>query len=371
MEQLNYFSADYQITADSKSDAETIARNICIEQSVEMPPEVVPAHVRSSIAALESIEFISEMRWRARIRFPKLLVGFEPTQFLNVLFGNSSLQPGIKLLDTDGAYLNELLPGPSFGIPGIRKLLNIHDRALSCTALKPIGLTPGELAERTYKFSSGGIDIIKDDHGLANQSSADFRSRVISCVRAVRKGEQKSGKRTLYFPNITTSPSQTVNRYEEAVSLGADGVLISPQLSGLETLCELSAIGSIPVMAHPALSGSFLIHDSQGIAAPLYLGKLWRSFGADCVIYPNARGRFTFGLDLCKKINRQCRAKLGGFHPTFPTPGGGIDRDSVSVWLNEYGKDTILLIGGSLYQHPDGLERAAQEFQHILEHHGK
>ena len=370
MEHQNYFSADYQITADSRSDAETIAKNICIEQSVEMPPEVVPVHVRSSIAALESIEFISEKRWRARIHFPKLLVGTDPTQFLNVLFGNSSLQPGIKLLDTDTAYLNELLPGPSFGIPGIRKLLDIHNRALSCTALKPIGLSPGELAERAYKFSSGGMDIIKDDHGLANQSTADFRTRVISCVRAVRKGEQKTGKRTLYFPNITTSPAQTVKRYEEAVSLGADGVLVSPQLAGLETLSELSAIGSVPVMAHPAFSGSFFIHDSQGIAAPLYLGKLWRSFGADCIIYPNTRGRFSFDLDLCKEINRQCRAELGDIHPSFPTPGGGINRDSVSHWLNEYGKDTILLIGGSLYQNPNGIEQAAQEFQHTLENHG-
>jgi ribulose-bisphosphate carboxylase large chain len=371
MEHENYFSVEYLISADSRDDAESFAQNICIEQSVEMPPESVPDHVRSSIALLHSLEKSTENRWKAIIHFPEFLADHDPTQLLNVVFGNSSLQPGIKVLDVDSIYLSKILPGPSFGISGIRKLLNVPERSLCCTALKPIGLSPADLAERAYKFSSGGIDIIKDDHGLANQRTADFRSRVISCVRAVRKGEQNSGKRTLYFPNITTSPSGIIQRYEDAVSLGADGVLISPQLAGLEILSELTRLGSVPVMAHPAFSGSYVIHENQGISAPLYYGKIWRAFGADCVIYPNARGRFSFDLTTCKEINNQCRAEFGGIKPSFPTPGGGIDRDSVKNWLNEYENDTILLIGGSLYQHPEGIEFAAKEFQHTLESYGQ
>jgi len=34
-----------------------------------------------------------------------------------------------------------------------------------------MGLTNKELAELASKFALGGIDIIKDDHGLANQNS--------------------------------------------------------------------------------------------------------------------------------------------------------------------------------------------------------
>lgn len=370
MENQKYFSVKYLISADSRDKAENIAQNICIEQSVEMPPEVVPEHVRSSIALLHSLENSSESRWNAVIQFPESLVDHDPTQLLNVIFGNSSLLPNIQVLDVDSDYLSNILHGPSFGISGIRKLLDITDRALCCTALKPIGLSPADLAERAYKFSSGGIDIIKDDHGLVNQHSADFRSRVISCVRAVRKGEQKSGKRTLYFPNITSSPSGITERYEDAVSLGADGVLVSPQLTGLEILSELSRLGSVPIMAHPAFSGSIVIHEKQGIFAPLYFGKMWRAFGADCIIYPNAGGRFSFDLKMCKEINKQCRVDFGGIRPSFPTPGGGINRDSVRDWLNEYGNDTILLIGGSLYQHPEGIEYAAIEFQQTLQSNG-
>jgi len=366
MENPAIFRVVYQITAENGFDAEQIAQNICIEQSVEMPLDAVPHHVRSSVARLESISQTDTERWKAEIAFPSLLTGEDPTQLLNVIFGNSSLLPGIKVIGVDDSILTALLPGPAFGIDGIRELLDVHDRPLSCTALKPVGLSPEELAERAYHFASGGIDIIKDDHGLTSQESADFTSRLTECIAAVRNGEQKSGKRTLYFPNITCSPSKVLEQYWEAVDLGADGVLIAPQLTGLEILTEIARDASIPIMAHPSFSGSMVIHDTRGISAPLYYGKLWRAFGADCIIYPNARGRFTFTLELCKAINRQCRASISGIRASFPTPGGGINRDSVSGWVKEYDTDTIFLIGGSLYQHPGGLETATSEFQQRL-----
>lgn len=361
------FEVDYRITAVSKSDAEQTAENICIEQTVEMPAEAVPDHVKSSIAQLIKLEAASDNSWIAKIAFPAFLFGDDPTQFLNVLFGNSSLQPGIKITGLNSEKLHDFLPGPSFGIGGIRKRLGVYNRPLSCTALKPVGLSASELAERALQFSTGGIDIIKDDHGLASQVTAPFRARVRSCVTAIREGMERSGKRSLYFPNITTSPARVLDRYFEAIELGADGVLVSVQLCGPSILCELAREAQIPVMAHPAFSGSMVIHESQGITAPLYFGMLWRAFGADCIIYPNARGRFSFSVDLCKKINDQCITNIQGIKPAFPVPGGGINRDSLPRWMNEYENDTIFLIGGSLYQHPGGILQAASEFQKILQ----
>lgn len=369
MSTADSFSATYQLVDSSREEAEHAAANLCIEQSVEMPLESVPEHVQHSIASLESLTETEEGIWIANVSYPKHLVDGDRTQFLNVLFGNSSLQQNIKLVDVENSYLNELLPGPAFGISGIRKELNVIDRPLSCTALKPVGLSPSDLAERAYKFTRGGIDIIKDDHGLANQESASFYNRVASIVRAVNKGEDISGKRTLYFPNITCSPTKIADRYKMAVDLGANGVVISPQLSGLEILSELAEIGEMPIMAHPAFSGSFVIQPNQGISSAFYYGKLWRSFGADTVIYPNADGRFSFSIDECQDINNSCRSIIGMFNKSFPTPGGGINRDSMNRWMKEYGNDTIFLIGGSLYQHPAGIEAATKEFQQKLENY--
>jgi len=366
MNAVNNFYATYQFSASTKSEAEILAHSIAVEQSVEMPPETVPEEFKSYIAEVSELSNIGDNNWHATIQFSTGLVGSDPVQFLNVLFGNSSIKPNIKMVDVDRGFLSKICDGPSFGISGIRTLLKADNRALSCTALKPVGLTPAHLAERAYHFSRGGIDIIKDDHGLANQPSAPFKSRVQSVVRAVRKGEQISGKKTLYFPNITGSNSEVFDRFKLAADLGADGVLISPQLTGLSVMQELAAKSKLPIMAHPAFSGVFVNHPTGGITPELYYGLLWRAFGADAVIYPNAGGRFGFSEEQCMKINHQCRAKIAGLRTSLPTPGGGIDRKTIPSWLEKYGKETIFLIGGSLYQHPSGLEEAAREFQQML-----
>lgn len=361
------FQVTYRITAANRADAEQIAGAICVEQSVEMPLDAVPAHVSSSIAHLLSLSAIDDKHWDAKIGYPWHLFGDDPTQFLNVLFGNISLQPGIRVMDLDKEKLSDFLRGPSFGIRGIRELIDVFDRPLSCTALKPVGLSPDELAIRAEQFTAGGLDMIKDDHGLADQLCAPFRDRVKACVEAIDRGMYKSGKRTLYFPNITTSPHHIIDRYHEAVGFGADGVLVSAQLCGPAILNELASAGEVPVMAHPSFSGSLVINGSQGMEAPLHYGTLWRAMGADCVIYPNAMGRFSFTVEQCMDINSHCREEISGIKPSFPVPGGGINRDTLPDWVNRYGNDTVFLIGGSLYQHPEGLQPAAAEFQQRLQ----
>lgn len=363
-----FFSVTYQIQSKSEKEAHQISAALAVEQSVEMPVETVPSHLSKNIGSVESVSQISDTAWKAVIQFSTSLVDDDPTQFLNILFGNSSLQPGIKVLDIEREYLSKICNGPVHGIDQFRKKIGIEKRPLSCTALKPIGLKPGELAERAYQFTRGGIDMIKDDHGIANQSSANFKARVQSVVRAVRKGEQISGKKTAYFPNITGSAAEVIDRYMQAVELGADGVLISPQLTGLTQMHQLATSNMpLPIMAHPAFSGNFVNHPTGGFLPEIYYGLLWRAFGADFVIYPNARGRFSFSEDTCKAINNECRDSRLNLKTSFPTPGGGIDRDTISTWATKYGNDTVLLVGGSLYQHPDGLEKATKEFQQILE----
>jgi ribulose-bisphosphate carboxylase large chain len=356
----------YQLAADSRSQAEQIAENISIEQSVEMPAGTVPASASASLPSIEKVDPIDENLWKAVIHYPVSIIDSDPTQFLNVLYGNISLLDGIKLLDVHDQYFAELLSGPAFGIPGIRKLLNVHTRPLSCTALKPVGLSAVELAGRAGQFARGGIDIIKDDHGLADQSTAAFTERVSSCLKAIRDGEQRSGKRTCYFPNITTSPARLFSRFQQAVDLGAEGVLISPQLTGIEAMHEIAKTAQVPVMAHPAFSGPYVIPKRTGFSMELYYGKLWRAFGADAIIYPNAGGRFTFSKATCQALNLQMRKDFCTFKPSFPVPAGGIDLVSIPDWIKEYGKETIFLVGGSLYKQDTGIEQATATFQQML-----
>jgi len=364
----NSFYAEYHFFADNLPDAEQEAEKIAVEQTAELPPDTVPEKLKRYIGNVSDLKQMSEGRWQATINYRKELVSGDPVQFLNVLFGNISIKPGVQITDLDRNYLKELLPGPAFGINGIRSILGSDKRPLSCTALKPTGSSPSELAKKASAFTEGGIDIIKDDHGLANQPAANFEARVQQCTEAIRAGEQISGKKTLYFPNITGPLADLFKKIKIAQDLGADGLLISPQLTGLNSMEEIvRSETDLPVMAHPAFSGPYTIHKYSGFKPSIYFGLLWRALGADCIIYPNAGGRFSYTLQQCIDINSECRSSDLDMPASFSVPAGGIDRNSLKEWMKDYGRDTIFLIGGSLYQHPEGLKTAAKEFQKTLE----
>lgn len=368
MGKSSHFTLTFRVQAETELEAEQIAHHIRTEQTVEMPLPAVPKSAEHSIAELLSVQSTdSKGFWTVMIAFPSSIIGDDITQLINVLFGNISLLPGIKIMDADDQLFSSFNQGPSFGIDGIRTLLNKKKGALSCTALKPIGLTENELAERAFLFTKAGIDIIKDDHGLTNQATATFTNRVTACVNAVRKGEQYSGKKTLYFPNITSNPISVDQKFREAIELGADGVLLSPQLTGLETLSSLAKLELAPIMAHPAFSGSYVIHATHGFSPEFYYGKLWRALGADCIIYPNAGGRFGYSIESCLALNHQMHSEFSNFKPSLPSPAGGINLDSIPGLLNRYGTEIAYLVGGSLYNHKDGIEKATFEFIRLLE----
>lgn len=360
------FEVTYHISANSLSDAESVSEKIGVEQSVEMPLSALPGSAKKSLPETLLVSQIDDDRWKIVLSFPLQLVEGDANQFLNVLYGNISLYKGIKIVDISNSILENLFNGPSFGIEGIRNMAGIKKRPLSCTALKPVGLSPHELAERAYQFAMGGIDIIKDDHGLANQSSAGFKERVISCAEAIKRAKDKTGKRTLFFPNITTSAKDIFHNFELAIEAGADGVLVSPQLSGLSVLWDLAARAECPVMAHPAFSGAYVSSQNSGFTLDVFYGKLWRSMGADAIIYPNAGGRFPFSEDECLSLHKTCISDLCEFLQSFPVPAGGIQLSSIKKWIEFYGTETLFLVGGSLYTQKKGIKSAAEQFQKIL-----
>jgi len=100
------------------------------------------------------------------------------------------------------------------------------------------------------------------------------------------------------------------------------------------------------------LAGAFF-GENHGILPEVLLGDVFRVLGADGVIYPNVGGRFPFDDRTCQAINERLRGDLGNIRPALPAPGGGIDVKIVPHWLGQYGPDTILLIGASLYRQGD------------------
>jgi ribulose-bisphosphate carboxylase large chain len=353
-----WFTATYRVR--SAADAiDARAQAIALEQSIEAPlAAVTDARVlREVVAQVADVSAVASGVFDVRIRLAVETTGFEAGQLLNMLFGNTSLHDDVTLVDADfpDSFVAHF-GGPRVGIDGIRKLTGAYGRALTCTALKPQGLAPMELAAIAGTFASAGIDVIKDDHGLADQSSAPFAQRVRAVQRAVDKANDDTGGHAIYAPSFTGHFGQMARQLDEARAVGVRAILVAPMISGAGSLTALARSSGMPIIAHPALAGV------AGIAPPLLLGKLFRLFGADATIFPNAGGRFSWPAEACHELVQAARAPWHGLAPMLPVPAGGMSVARVPEMHERFGTDTMLLIGGGLLVSRDSLAERAREF---------
>jgi ribulose-bisphosphate carboxylase large chain len=345
----------YELTLREGERAEARAREIALEQTVELPDGCYPDGIEEAVVGrLEDLEELGGGRWSLTLSYAPVLVGSEAPQLLNLLFGNVSMYPGTRVTDLElPPSVVGYFPGPRHGIAGVQAACGApQGRPLLCTAAKPVGLSPAELAGICKSLALGGIDVVKDDHGVTDQATAPFRERVERCQAAVEEANAETGHSTLYFPNVTASVSELPERVVLARSLGCRGVLVSPFITGLDTVRWLAAESEMIVATHPTLSGS-LLTEGHGVASDLMLGLILRLLGADAVIYVNAGGRFPVGEAECEAINARLRQPYHGLAPALPVPGGGVDVARVPYWVDRYGSDVMFLIGSSLYAQGD------------------
>jgi len=364
------FSVTYRLFG-SEQEARSRAEDICIEQTVEFPADEVPEGIiRDHVfGRIESFMRHDDESFIAVISYAVEIAAGELTQFLNVVFGNSSIKPGIRVehLDISQSLLRNF-KGPRFGREGIRKLLNVPKRPLLSTAIKPMGLSCRELADLAYQFARGGMDMIKDDHGLTDQCCAPFEERVKQCAEAVRRAYSETGQTSLYIANITAPHREIMTRARVAKSAGAGGLMVAPGIIGFDLMRELADDDDIglPVMTHPALQGSF-VTSRNGISHGVIFGQLARLAGADATIFPNFGGRFSFSREECREIVAGTIEPMGHLKTIFPAPGGGMSLARVPEMLETYGQDLIFLIGGGLFKHGPDLVENCRYFRNMVE----
>ncbi len=340
--------------AESRARAEALAA----EQSVEMPLAAIrDARVLSEIVAtVEAIRPLGE-HFEVVLGIAPATTGYEASQLANMLFGNCSLQPEVELMDVafPPGY-EKSFAGPRYGIDGLRTLTGAHGRPLTCTALKPQGAPIEHLAGLARAFALAGIDVIKDDHGIANQAYGPFAERVPAVQRAVAEANRESGGRTLYAPTFSGGPLALAAQTRIAKDCGVKLALVAPMLVGLPAFVELQSQLDLPVMAHPAFAGA------NRIAPAVLLGKLFRLFGADATIFPNHGGRFSYDRDTCLAIANAAREPWNDVRATLPVPAGGMSVERVPEMVANYGNEVMLLIGGGLLAAGDELPRASRDF---------
>ena len=347
------FRVTYLVRA-AAGDVAARAEALLLEQTVELPRAVAardPWVADHILGCVEEIRPAGVDLHRVTIAQPLATTAGDPAQFLSVLFGNCSLQPDVLLADVelpDAAF--DWLPGPRAGVAGLRELTGVSGRPLLATALKPMGLKPAQLAALCGTFARAGIDLIKDDHGLADHPFCPFEARVEACLAAIEAAARETGRRALYVPNLTGTPDRVRRQLEFARRAGVSAVMLSPMVVGLPLLHELAVRvrrapdhGASGLRRCPARGGTGTLRQ----ALPLVRG---------------GRGH----LSACRRALQLQRGDLPRHRRRAPgaAPAGaaGVPRagrrhpvERVGELLEFYGNDCILLIGGSLYQSGDGL----------------
>lgn len=352
------FKVTYRVTASDAAEARQRAEGIALEQTVEIPRDIVPTgFIEDEILGLvESIDTEDGNHFNAVISYSPETAGPDLIQLLNVIFGNSSIQHGIRVVGFDpGTEIRNRYPGARFGVAGLRKLTGRKQGGLIAPVIKPMGSTSDELAEIAYRCALAGADLVKDDHGLANQSSAPFQSRVVKVAAAVARANSETGGNCLYFPNLAGAPHQIMEQAMFAKHAGAHGLLVMPGLFGFGSIFELAnepELG-LPIMAHPSFLGSYVLSADTGFSHAVMFGVLQRLAGTDISVFPNLGGRFGFTREECISIAAACTDPDGIGIPMLPSPGGGMSPERAAEMQAMYGQDVVYLLGGSLLRYGD------------------
>ncbi len=370
--------ASYLVSSHEPFDVEKRAGSVALGQTTDTWTPVEQHDVRRlerHRGVVLDVQPLKETSGRCTAEFT---IGFPPenTQgdiatLLVMTFGKVSLDGRIRLVDLKlpESFL-ERLPGPRFGVGGLRKLLGVPERPLTMSIFKPcVGLPPAELAEMFRLQALGGSDIVKDDEILPDLDICPTEARLDACLAAGEAAYSETRQRTLYALNLTGPVTELVERARDLVSKGANCLLVNVLAYGyplLEALARDSKV-AVPIVAHPALSGGLGSAPEHGISYRILLGTLMRAAGADAVLFPSSYGSVALPPFETEAIRNALTEPLGPMGAVLPGPSAGIHPGMVPQILADYGKDVIINAGGGVHGHPGGARAGALSFRQAVD----
>ncbi|OMF62526.1 2,3-diketo-5-methylthiopentyl-1-phosphate enolase [Paenibacillus sp. FSL R5-0490] len=364
---------------DEKHNPEKKAEEIALGLTVgswthlpELEKQQLKKH-KGRVVSVETFTKDAESKETAaiiKIAYPAVNFSPDLPAILTTVFGKLSLDGKIKLLDLQ--FSNELknfFPGPRFGIEGLREKLNVYDRPLLMSIFKGVlGKDMDFLTSQLREQAMGGIDLVKDDEILFENSLTPLEARIKEGKKVLRQVYEETGHRTLYAVNLTGRSFELRDKARKASSLGADLLLFNVFSYGLDVLQSLREDDEIElsIMAHPAVSGALSASSVYGISYPLLLGKLLRYAGADLSLFPSPYG--SVALEKTQALSIADSLTVNDFcKRTFPVPSAGIHPGLVPLLFEDFGIDSVINAGGGVHGHPDGARGGGLAFRQAID----
>ncbi|MCQ6265477.1 2,3-diketo-5-methylthiopentyl-1-phosphate enolase [Fictibacillus sp. WQ 8-8] len=306
-----------------------------------------------------------------KIAYPAANFTADLPAILTTVFGKLSLDGEVKLIDLDfSPELASAFPGPSFGIDGIRNQLGVFERPLLMSIFKGvIGRDLQYFKNQLKEQALGGVDLVKDDEILFDNPLTPFEERIKAAKEVLTATEQETGHKTLYAVNLTGRTYDLKDKAKKAAELGASALLFNVFAYGLDVLQSLAEDPdvSLPIMAHPALSGAITPSEFYGISNRLLLGKLLRLAGADLVLFPSPYGSVALRKEDAIGIAGELTEKDANWKGAFPVPSAGIHPGLTPLLLQDFGIESIINAGGGVHGHPGGAVDGGRAFRDAID----
>lgn len=329
-------------------------------------------------------------RWKgpvAWVNYPAEL--WEPGNLPQLLSGVAGNIFGMKavrwlrLLDLHlPAWYLRGFRGPHDGIPGLRRRLTIARRPLTATVPKPkLGWSAEEHARLGYEAWMGGIDLIKDDENLTDQSFNRFATRVELLTKARHKAERETGDVKSALINVTGETREALRRARLLSDRGWEYAMVDVVTAGwsaLQTLREEFEDLDLAIHAHRAMHAMFTKDERHGMAMPC-LAKLLRVVGVDQLHAGTVVGKLVSprhevlaSADALRARRVRAREGLldqdwGSIRPAFPVASGGLHPGIVPDVMRIFGPDQVIQLGGGVHGHPNGTRAGARALLDVIE----
>jgi ribulose-bisphosphate carboxylase large chain len=300
---------------------------------------------------------------------------FEPENMPNILssvagnvFGLRALK-NLRLNDIDfPSKLVKSFKGPKYGIEGIRKLLNIYDRPLVGTIIKPkIGLKTVDHAKVAYEAWVGGCDIVKDDENLSSQKFNPFEERLVKTLEGRDKAEKETGEKKGYMVNITAETEEILKRAEYVFKNGGEYVMIdilTCGFSALQTLREQNF--NLVIHGHRAGHAAFTKNPKHGISMRV-IAKVARILGVDQLHAGTVVGKMFETKEEVLENYEVLKTGMSGLKPVLPVASGGLHPGLVPALMKFFGKDLVIQAGGGIHGHKNGTSAGATAMRQAVD----
>ena len=258
--------------------------------------------------------------------------------------------------------------GPKYGVNGIRTLLNVQDRPLVGTIIKPkLGLKINDHAKVAYDAWVGGCDIVKDDENLSSQHFNPFNDRVVATLEMRDLAETETGEKKVYMVNVTSETKKMLKRAQFVRDHGGKYIMIdilTCGFSALQTLREQNF--NLVIHAHRAGHAAFTKNPKHGISMKV-IAKIARIIGVDQLHVGTVVGKMS---ETREEVSENCevlRTKLDGFKKVLPVASGGLYPGLVPVLMGFFGNDFVIQAGGGIHGHTEGTVSGAMAMRQAVD----